>query len=101
MAAGGSIVHPQVDAILVTPICSHSLTTRPLVLPGDKEVEIEIEGKIEEPSVFLTIDGQTGFSLQAGDRVTINTSSRYLSFAKSPSRSYFEVLATKLKWASQ
>jgi NAD+ kinase len=102
LAAGGSIVHPLVEALLVTPICPHSLTTRPLVLPGKSKIKICIE-KISQESkdeVFLTVDGQQGMELRESDEVTITTSKHYVYFVKSPVRTYFEVLGTKLKWAN-
>lgn len=100
LAAGGSIVHPSVDAILITPICPHSLTSRPLVIPGKSVVELEIESDADQFASYLTVDGQEGFSLTAGDKVKITTSEYSVLFAKSPSRTYFEVLGAKLKWAS-
>ena len=100
LAAGGSIVHPGVDAILITPICPHSLTSRPLVIPGSSLIELEVENDSGEVSSFLTVDGQEGFSLCAGDKVKITTSKFSVLFAKSPSRTYFEVLGAKLKWAA-
>lgn len=102
MAAGGSIVHPLVGALLVTPICPHSLTSRPLVLPGSSTIELEVDSsaKDEEREVFLTIDGQEGMALIGGDRVIITTSNFRVYFVRSPSRNYFEVLGAKLKWAN-
>lgn len=100
LAAGGSIVHPRVDAILITPICPHSLTSRPLVIPGNSMVELEIEPGAEQFASYLTVDGQEGYSLSSGDKVKITTSEFYVLFAKSCSRTYFDVLGTKLKWAS-
>jgi NAD+ kinase len=109
LAAGGSIVHPQVDALLVTPICPHSLTSRPLVLPGSSRISLRINaGSIqrraganalrETNGVYLTIDGQEGLELLHGDLVTVTTSSKSVIFVRSPSRSYFQVLGTKLHW---
>lgn len=99
LAAGGSIVHPKVDAILITPICSHSLTSRPLVLPGNSEIVLTVisEMKEEEDQVFLTIDGQEGAPLRTGDEVIITMSKHSVLFAKSLSRNYFEILSSKLK----
>ncbi len=102
MAAGGSIVHPAVSALLVTSICPHSLTSRPLVLPGKSTLRLTVSSATteDEPEVYLTIDGQEGRGLTSGDEVIITTSDRFVYFAKSSSRSYFQVLATKLKWAN-
>lgn len=102
LAAGGSIVHPQVEALLLTPICPHSLTSRPLVLPGSSRVTLEVVtgSQRETDRVFLTIDGQDGMELSHGDRVVVTTSVHAVRFVKSPSRNYFQVLGTKLKWAT-
>ena len=101
MAAGGSIVHPQVDAVLVTPICPHSLSSRPLVLPGKSTVRLQIASDTTPDHVYLTIDGQLGMALESSDVIEITTSEHGVQFAKSPSRNYFEVLATTLKWATR
>jgi len=100
LSAGGSIVYPTVDATLITPICSHSLTSRPFVIPGSATVTLKInyDGKTERDKVYLTIDGQEGMPLIAEDEVAVTTSSHEAFFAKSPSKNFFEVLATKLKW---
>lgn len=102
LAANGSIVHPQVEALLVTPICPHSLTSRPLVLPANYRVELKITAQRNtDGEVFLTIDGQQGLALQAGDVVSVTTSDQVVQFVKSESHNYFEVLASKLKWATR
>lgn len=101
MAAGGSIVHPEVDAMLVTPICPHLLTWRPLVLPGSSELSLRLSLDGEENnSVYFTVDGQDGMELSSEHEVIIETSPYRARFAKSPSKNYFEVLGTKLKWAN-
>ena len=103
LSAGGSIVHPQVDAILLTPICPHSLTSRPLVLPGSSELSLRLVPQAGEANeeIFLTIDGQEGMALQANDSVTIQTSDNSVFVARSPSKTYYEVLGSKLKWGTQ
>lgn len=101
MAAGGSIVHPQVDAFLLTPICPHSLSSRPVVLPGKSTVQLHIAADTSPDHVYLTIDGQDGMELEGSDEIEITTSEHAVQFAKSPSKNYFEVLATTLKWASR
>ena len=101
MAAGGSIVHPKVKAMLLTPICPHSLTSRPLVLPGDSTVVLRVASDTDKDNIFLTIDGQSGMALESGDEVSVSGSQYHVLFAKSPSKSYYEVLATKLKWAER
>lgn len=103
LSAGGAIVHPRVDALLVTPICPHSLTTRPLVVPGNSTITLVVGevGARDDENVYLTIDGQVGMALRTGNEVAISMSNRSVQFVKSASRSYFEVLATKLNWAKR
>ena len=103
LAAGGSIVHPQVNAILITPTCPHSLSTRPLVVPGNSTIDLVLVSKTNraQKEIYLTIDGQEGMELRAEDRVTVTTSQHRVVFVKSPSRTYYDVLGTKLKWATR
>ncbi len=101
LSAGGSIVHPQVDAMLLTPICPHTLTSRPLVLPGCSVITLRTSDISNVGSVFLSIDGQQGRQLVEGEMVRISSSPHSFFFAKSPSKSYYEVLGTKLKWAAR
>lgn len=99
LAAGGPIVHPHLDAFVITPICPHMLTNRPLVIPDTARVEIDIAAA-EEP-VYLTLDGQVGFQLQPRDRVTVTKSVNRVVFVQSPQKSYFEVLRSKLRWGER
>lgn len=102
LSAGGSIVHPGVSALLVTPICPHSVASRPFVLPGNSEISLDVVPELEEEeSVYLTIDGQVGMALFNRDQVSVTTSERGVYFVRSPSRGYFEILGSKLKWASE
>ena len=87
LAAGGPIVHPQLDAFVITPICPHMLTNRPLVVPDTARVEIDIAAA-EEP-VYLTLDGQVGFQLEPRDRVAITKSASRVAFVQSPQKTYF------------
>jgi NAD+ kinase len=100
LAAGGPIVHPVVDAILLTPIAPHMLTNRPLVVSGSSEIAVEpaMNGNDE---VFVTFDGQSGHALQAGDVITLRRAGRPLRLVRSSSRSYFDVLRQKLKWGER
>ena len=97
LAAGGPIVHPSVDALILTPIAPHMLTNRPLVLPGSTVVEVEPT----TAEVYVTYDGQSGDRLQVGDRVRIRRASHPLRLVKAPARSYFDVLREKLKWGAR
>jgi NAD+ kinase len=99
LAAGGPIVHPHLDAFVITPICPHMLTNRPLVIPDTAYVEIDIAAA-EEP-VYLTLDGQTGYRLQPRDRVVITKSASRVSLILSPQKTYFEVLRSKLRWGER
>jgi NAD+ kinase len=96
LAAGGPIVHPAVDAILLTPIAPHTLTNRPVIISASSEVHVRpiMEGN----EVFVTFDGQSGFPLQAGDLVSVRRAPRPLRIIKSAKRTYFDVLREKLKW---
>jgi NAD+ kinase len=99
LAAGGPIVHPHLDAFVITPICPHMLTNRPLVIPDTSRVEIDIAAA-EEP-VYLTLDGQVGFQLQPRDRIVITKSPSRVAFVQSPQKTYFEVLRSKLRWGER
>lgn len=99
LAAGGSIVHPEVDAILLTPICPHSLTSRPLVLPGNTTITLKI-GRLSD-NVHLTVDGQEGTPLFESNELAISKSPYKVKFVKSLTKSYFEVLSSKLKWGQE
>ena len=100
LAAGGPIVQPVVDAVLLTPIAPHMLTNRPLVVTGTSTISVEpnMNGNDE---VFVTFDGQSGHALQTEDVVTIERASRPLCLVRSAQRSYFDVLKQKLKWGER
>jgi len=99
LSAGGPILYPTLDAILVTPICPHTLTNRPIALPLDSMVEIRLESRSEE--VYLTRDGQEGFPITPRDLVRIRRSDEPLHLITEPSRSYFQILNRKLKWGDR
>jgi NAD+ kinase len=99
LAAGGPIVDPHVEALLVTPICPHMLTNRPLVVPDTARIEIDF-APAEEP-VYITLDGQIGFQLKPKDRVAITKSKSRVALVSPPSKTYFEVLRSKLKWGER
>jgi len=98
LAAGGPIVHPSMDALVLTPIAPHMLTNRPIVIPTEREVRVRSTGSNAGDEVYVTVDGQTGFGLQEGDEIAIAKSDRPLRLIRSTTRSYFEVLRQKLKW---
>jgi NAD+ kinase len=98
LAAGGPIVHPAMDALIVTPIAPHTLTNRPIVIPAERDVRVESTGSNAGDEIYVTMDGQTGFGMQQGDELTITRADRPLRLVRSTTRSYFEVLRQKLKW---
>lgn len=99
LSAGGPIVHPVVDCVILAPICPHTLTNRPIVLPDDVRVEIVIKSFTED--VFLTVDGQVGLSLRQNDVVAVKKSDSKAQFFIPCERDYFEILRTKLKWGQR
>lgn len=100
LAAGGPIVHPVVDAVLLTPIAPHMLTNRPLAVPARARITVEPDVNSHD-EVFVTYDGQSGHALQTGDVVSICRAERPLRLVRSSSRSYFDVLRQKLKWGER
>jgi len=96
LAAGGPILHPTLDAVVLTPICPHLLSNRPLVVSDRSSIEVRLRAG-RESDAHLTLDGQRGFPLRGGDVVTVTRSSRTIRLVKAQ-RDYFEVLRTKLKW---
>lgn len=96
LAAGGPIIYPTLHSFVLTPICPHTLTNRPIVLPDDFNVEVTL--KSESGDVFLTLDGQVGFSLKYGDVVEVKKSSGKIKIIIPPKRDYFKMLRAKLKW---
>ena len=99
LAAGGPILHPSLTHIVVTPICPHMLTNRPIILPEEAALRAALLSRDER--VILTLDGQIGFPLEFGDEVTVKKSPYAVSLITSKSRGYFEVLRTKLKWGER
>ena len=98
LAAGGPIVHPAMDALVLTPIAPHMLTNRPIVIPTEREVRVRSTSSNAGDEVYVTVDGQTGFGLHEGDEISIAKAERPLRLIRSTTRSYFEVLRQKLKW---
>ena len=97
LAAGGPIVQPVVDAIVLTPIAPHMLTNRPIVIPASSHVRVQ-PMMAERDELYVTFDGQAGYQLEAGDEVRIRCAEKRVRLLRHSSRSYFEVLRQKLKW---
>ena len=96
LSAGGPIVHPGVESWIITPICPHTLSDRPVVVRDSSLIEVHLSGDTE--SVFLTLDGQTGIPMQAADVVRMRRAAERLRLIQPAQKSYFEILRSKLKW---
>ncbi|MCL4537689.1 MAG: NAD(+)/NADH kinase [Nitrospirae bacterium] len=99
LSAGGPILYPTLNSIALTPICPHTLTNRPIVLPDDFTIEIILRSESED--VFLTLDGQVGFSLRKNDTIEVKKSEFTTKLLMPCERDYFQVLRTKLKWGER
>lgn len=99
LAAGGPIIYPEINSLLITPICPHMLTNRPVIIWSRSVIEIEV--KFQDDVVFFTADGQVGHKLLPGDRVEIRRSELRTRLVSSPSREYFQILRTKLSWGER
>jgi NAD+ kinase len=99
LSAGGPIVYPSLHCIIITPICPHTLTNRPIMIPDDVEIRATLKTKQQE--VILTLDGQQGFTLEFEDIVEVKKAEGHIFLIKSPYRHYFEVLREKLKWGGR
>ncbi|MBI5789203.1 MAG: NAD(+)/NADH kinase [Candidatus Schekmanbacteria bacterium] len=99
LASGGPIVHPTAKAMVLTPICSHTLSNRPLVISSDSEVEVLLTSKME--AVYLTVDGQIGIKLQYNDKLTIKKANQTLKLVQPSERYYYQVLRNKLGWGGK
>jgi NAD+ kinase len=96
LSAGGPIIFPSMNAVVITPICPFTLTNRPIVVPDTAAIELCLLSDSEE--VILTLDGQTGYTIRAQDRVRIRKSNTTFNLVEPPNRNYFDVLRNKLKW---
>jgi NAD+ kinase len=99
LAAGGPVVAPTVQAFLVTPICAHTLSNRPIVLPDTAQIEVRVTS--QEESVFLTVDGQVGIAVRSGDCVCMKKAAAPIEIIRPSNKSYFEILRAKLKWGER
>lgn len=96
LSAGGPIVHPAVEAFIITPICPHMLSDRPLVVRDYCQIEIKLNGDAD--SVYLTLDGQRGIPLQPTDTLRVQRAKEQLQLIQPPKKPYFDILRSKLKW---
>lgn len=96
LSAGGPVIYPSMNAVVITPICPFTLSNRPIVVPDDAVIELCLKTPQEE--VALTLDGQVGFPLNVEDRVVIRKSSTTFNLVQPMNRNYFDVLRDKLRW---
>lgn len=101
LAAGGPIVHPAVDAILLTPIAPHMLTNRPIVVPASSEIRVQPAVGASNDELFLTFDGQSGHPMEPDDVVLIERAVTPVRLVRASTRTYFDVLRQKLKWSER
>jgi len=99
LSAGGPIINPSVEAMILTPICPHTLTNRPIVIPASAKIETILKSKDE--GTVITFDGQVGFTLRHDDVVEIEASEHKIILARAPDKNYYEILRTKLKWGEE
>ncbi len=99
LAAGGPILEPSLEAIVITPICPHPLSDRPLVVRPERNISVHL---VSDPGeVFLTLDGQKGLGLQRGDQIQVRISPNPVRLIRARFRSFYEVLSTKLQWGQR
>lgn len=100
LSAGGPIIQPLMSCFVITPICPHTLTNRPIVVTDESVISVTITSSFDE-KVYMTLDGQVGIELQKGDSVEVRKALHKTSLVMSRSRDYFELLRTKLKWGER
>lgn len=98
LSAGGPIVYPTMEAVVLTPICSHTLTNRPIVLPASLSIQVTL---LSDQDVMLTLDGQVGFALKRLDTVEVHQAGARTRLLRFPQKHFFSVLRTKLKWGER
>jgi NAD+ kinase len=98
LSVGGPILFPTLDAVVLTPIAPHTLSNRPIVLPGTQRVDVTLRGDQE---VMLTMDGQVGVHLRERDIVQVEQARSRIRLLRFPQKDFFSVLRTKLKWGER
>jgi NAD+ kinase len=96
LSAGGPIIDPAVQSLILTPICPHTLTHRPLIVPGNAVIDVTLTSK--DHGAMATLDGQMGVAITQGDTVAIQTSEQRSRLIRFPESNYYDVLREKLKW---
>lgn len=100
LSGGGPLLHATIDAMVLVPICPHTLTNRPLVINADSKVEIII-GKSKQSTSQVTFDGQTAFDVKPGDKICIKKKENTIHLIHPVGYDYFEILREKLRWSEQ
>jgi len=98
LSTGGPILFPTMDAVVLTPIAPHTLSNRPIVIPGAERIEVTL---LDDQDVMLTMDGQVGVPLRARDRVEVEKATARIRLLRFPQKDFFSVLRTKLKWGER
>jgi NAD+ kinase len=98
VSAGGPIVHPRVPALVITPLAAHSLAFRPIVVPGDARLTIEVARA--NPGTTLVLDGQVQLPVRVGQTLTVHRHARTVRFVTNPRSTYWEILLNKMRWAA-
>lgn len=98
LSAGGPIMFPSVAATAITPICPHTLTNRPVIVPDESEIQVTV---LYNSPTYMTIDGQVGEILESGDRIVCRRSEHCISLVSPPDMMFFDVLREKLKWGER
>jgi len=101
LSAQGPVVYPEIEAMILTPICPHSFSQRPLVFPSHYDVELHLADEPRKDEIQLCLDGQRVFSLKCGDRVRVRRSPHKLKLVQNPQTSFFGVLREKLHWGGR
>jgi NAD+ kinase len=98
VAAGGPILDPEIDALIINPICPFTLSNRPIVVPAHETIIIDVEEE-QRSTVMLTVDGQVSFPLEPGDKVLVRRSAHDARLIASPRQGFYRALQSKLNWS--
>lgn len=101
LSAGGPIIHPQIEGMVVTPLCPASMTVRPIIVPHNRQLTISLENTRRDGEIGLTIDGQETFPLEYGDEIKIRKSSRFFHLVRLHGKGYYKMLREKLHWGGE
>ena len=98
LSAGGPILHPSLDALVVTPICPHTLSNRPIVVQGSSRIEISLCERDDGVQAQVTNDGQSAIEIRRGDRILVHRRERGILLLHPPGHDYYDILRAKLHW---